>query len=99
MCSPLCGRAECVCLPRCADVWCECRGYSSIKETQFSHLNVRVRQMDEQAAAAVTLRRRPRLVAPIMQRLQDRQARTPRRLRVKTQGGSSSGSRQQMQQA
>lgn len=75
-----------------------CRGYSSIKETQFSHLNVRVRQMDEQAAAAVTLRRRPRLVAPIMQRLQDRQARTPRRLLVKT-SGSSSGSRQQVQQA
>lgn len=77
-----------------------CRGYSSVKETQFSHLNVRVQQMDERAAAAVTLRRRPRLVAPIMQRLQDRQARTPRRLLVKTGGSSSSsGSRQQMQQA
>jgi hypothetical protein len=83
-----------MCLQRL--VFRECRGYSSIQETQFSHLNVRVRQMDEQAAAAVTLRRRPRLIAPIMQRLQDREARTPRRLRVKQFGA---GSRQQLQQA
>lgn len=67
------------------------RGYHSIKETQFSHLNVRVQQMDAQAAAAVALRRSPRLVAPIMHRMLDRQRRTPRAAFVK---GGDVGQRQ-----
>jgi hypothetical protein len=72
------------------------RGYASVQTTRYSHLKVRVEQMDDQAAAAVILRRQPRLIAPIMQRMQDRQQR-PRRLLSKGAGGGSS--RQQLSRA
>lgn len=66
------------------------RGYSSLKETRHSHLNVRVEQMDRRTAARVALRRGPRLIAPIMQRMMDGR-RTPRRLLAKGGGSSSDG--------
>jgi hypothetical protein len=70
------------------------RGFASLKETQKSHLNVHVRQMDDEAAAAVLLRRKPKLVAPLMHRMQERQ-RKPRWLATKGWEGSK-GSRQQV---
>lgn len=47
------------------------RGYSGIKETRHSHLNVKVRQLDDaDPAAAKMLRRSARLIAPLMVRQQ-----------------------------
>jgi hypothetical protein len=48
------------------------RGYSSMRKTRHSHLNVHVQQMDDAFLAAAAVRRPPRLLAPIMVRLQDR---------------------------
>ena len=81
------------------------RGFSSVQQTRYSHLNVRVQQMDDQAAAAVVLRKQPKLVAPLMQRMQAR-TRMPRGMLVKSGAGSSSssssssgGARQQLARA
>jgi hypothetical protein len=48
------------------------RGNTGIKETRYSHLNVKVKQLEEgdRSAATVVLRRRPIHVAPLVQRLQ-----------------------------
>jgi large subunit ribosomal protein L22 len=48
------------------------RGNTGIKETRYSHLNVKVRQLDdtERSKAKAILRRRPLHVAPLVQRLQ-----------------------------
>jgi large subunit ribosomal protein L22 len=61
------------------------RGNTGIKETRYSHLNVKVRQLDEgsRSTATVILRRRPVHVAPLVQRLQ--QGRRGRAVRVQAQ--------------
>jgi len=84
-------RCVCFCLLAALMLPCMSRGYSSLKETRHSHLNVRVEQMDRRTAARVALRRSPRLIAPIMQRMMEGK-RTSRRLFVKGGDSSSGGS-------
>jgi ribosomal protein L22 len=48
------------------------RGNTGMKETRYSHLNVKVKQLEEgdRSAAKAMLRRRPVHVAPLVQRMQ-----------------------------
>eukprot|EP00775_Hariotina_reticulata_P010068 gene10068-10223_t len=49
------------------------RGYSSVKLTRYSHLNITVKQLEEgDLATAKKLHRRPKMIAPFMFREQRR---------------------------
>lgn len=67
------------------------RGYSSIRKTRHSHLNVKVHQMDDAFIAAASLKRTPRLIAPIMARMQQRQQQRMHALRRNLWWGHGAG--------
>lgn len=67
------------------------RGYSSVRKTRFSHLNVRVEAADDAFLAAAAVRRPPRLLAPIMARMAER--RRPPRRALAFGGGRGGGDR------